>query len=79
MALTEDNIIDSIEVLPDGQIQVRRATRVYRNGAEIAKTYHRHVIAPGDDLSVEDARVRLIAGVVHSPSVIRNYIRRLEV
>jgi len=30
MALTEDAIVDSIDVLPDGHIQVRKATRVFR-------------------------------------------------
>jgi len=44
MALTEDTIVDSIDVLPDGQIQVRRANRVFRDGVEISKSYHRHVV-----------------------------------
>jgi len=59
MALTEDTIVDSIDVLPDGQIQVRRATRVFRDGEEISKSFHRHVVSPGDDLSKEDPRVKL--------------------
>ena len=56
MALTEDTIVDSIDVLPDGQIQVRRADRIFRDGVEISKSYHRHVVSPGDDLSKEDQR-----------------------
>jgi len=70
MALTEDTIIDSIDVLPDGQIQVRKANRVFRDGEEISKSYHRHVVAPGDDLSKEDPRVAEIGAVVHTVEVI---------
>jgi len=70
MALTEDTIVDSIDVLPDGQIQVRKANRVFRDGTEISKSYHRHVVSPGDDLSKEDPRVAEIGGVVHTAEVI---------
>ena len=70
MALTEDSIVDSIDVLPDGQIQVRRATRIFRDGEEISKAYHRHVVSPGDDLSLEDPRVAEIVAVVHTAEVI---------
>jgi len=70
MALTEDTIVDSIDVLPDGQIQVRKANRVFRDGEEISKSYHRHVVAPGDDLALEDSRVAEIGEVVHTAEVI---------
>ena len=70
MALTEDTIVDSIDVLPSGHIQIRKATRVFRDGVEISKSYHRHVVAPGDDLSLEDPRVAEIGSVVHTPEVI---------
>ena len=59
--ITELSVIDIIEVLEDGQIQVRRADKVLRDGVEIAKTYHRHVLAPGDDLTGQDAKVVAIA------------------
>ena len=70
MALTEDTIVDSIDVLHDGQIQVRRADRIFRDGVEISKSYHRHVVSPGDDLSKEDQRVADIGAVVHTADVI---------
>ena len=73
MALTEDSIVDSIDVLPEGQIQVRRANRIFRDGVEISKSYHRHVVAPGDDLSKEDSRVADIGAVVHTAEVIAAY------
>ena len=70
MALTEDEIVDSIDVLPDGQIQVRKATRILRDGVEISKAYHRHVVSPGQDLSLEDPRVAEIGAVVHTAEAI---------
>jgi len=73
MALTEDEIIDSIDVLVDGQIQVRKANRVFRDGEEISKSYHRHVVSPGDDLELEDPRVAEIGAVVHTAEVIAAY------
>ena len=71
--LTEETVVDQITVLEDGQLQVRRATKVLRDGVEIAKTYHRHVVAPGADLSKEDARVQLVGQVLHTPEVVAIY------
>jgi hypothetical protein len=73
MALTEDTIVDSIDVLSDGQIQVRKANRVFRDGEEISKSYHRHVVSPGDDLALEDPRVAEIGAVVHTAEIIATF------
>lgn len=70
MALTETSIIDSINVKPTGHIEVRRADLVLRDGEEIAKAYHRHVLSPGDDLTGQDARVAAIAGATWTPGLI---------
>lgn len=61
---TEQSTIDSINVLQDGQIEVRRVDVVLKDGVEIAKTYHRHCLSPGDALSNEDPRVVAIANTV---------------
>uniref|UniRef100_A0A6M3L1P3 Uncharacterized protein n=1 Tax=viral metagenome TaxID=1070528 RepID=A0A6M3L1P3_9ZZZZ len=71
--LTEQSVIDQITVLEDGQIQVRRANKVLRDGVVIAKEYHRHVVFPGADLSKEDARVQLVGQVLHTPEVVAVY------
>jgi len=63
----------AIDVLPDGQLQVRKANRVFRDGVEISKSYHRHVVSPGDDLALEDSRVAEIGVVVHTEEVIAAY------
>jgi len=70
MALTEDSVIDSINVKLDGAIEVRKANRVFRDGEEISKSYHRHVVSPGDDLSLEDPKVAAVGAAIHTPEVI---------
>lgn len=59
--LTEESLIDQIEVLSTGHIQVRQANRVLRDGEVIAQTFHRHVIEPNGDLTGQDPKVVAIA------------------
>ena len=73
MALTKESMIDLIQVLGDGQIQVRRATRIVEDGVELSRSYHRHVLAPGDDLTGQDARVVAIAKATWTPEVVKAY------
>ena len=67
MALTKEIVVDKIEVLEKGQVQVRTATRVLEDGVVLSSSFHRHVLAPstktgdtwGDtDISGEDASVQ---------------------
>jgi len=74
MALTEKTVVSSREVLADGQIQVRTDTIIERDGVEISRTFHRHVVAPGDNVSGEDASVQTVANAVHTEDVIAAYI-----
>jgi len=62
--LEEVSVVDKIEVLLNGSIQVRRRDQVLKDGAEIAATYHRHVLSPGDDLTNEDPKVVAIANAI---------------
>ena len=49
MALTSETHIDKVEILEDGQLQVREAKVIYEDGKEISRTYHRMVLDPGRD------------------------------
>jgi hypothetical protein len=69
MALTKEVVIDQITVLEDGQMQVREVTRIMEDGVELSKSYHRHVVSPGDDLTKEDAKVAEVGTVVHTEKV----------
>jgi len=71
--LTKEIIIDRIEVLELGQIQVREATRIIEDGKVISQTFHRHVLSPADSLEGQDARVAAIANAIWTPEVITEY------
>lgn len=61
MALTKKVVIDKIEVLESGSIQVRQATRVLEDGEVLSTSYHRHVLEKNADLANEDPKVVAIA------------------
>jgi len=74
MALTERTVEDKIEIVGDYKhIQVRTATVIERDGVEISRSFSRHVVSPGDDVSGESAEVQAIAAVVHTAEVIAAY------
>ena len=74
MALTEESFADKIEVVGDfAYVQVRVATVIKRDGQEISRSFHRHVIQPGDDYSAEEAKVQAICAAVHTQEVIDAY------
>lgn len=73
MTLTETKVIDKIELVENGTLQVREATKIERDGAEIAKTYHRWAFAPGSDVSEMPANVQAIAAAAWTPEVIAAY------
>jgi hypothetical protein len=73
MALEKVEVIDLIEVLENGCIQVRTCTRIMEDGAQISGTFHRHVVVPGADYSAEDAKVQAIAASIHTAEVIATY------
>ena len=73
MALEKVQIVDRIEVVENGYVQVRTATRIMEDGKQISANFHRHVVAPGDDYSAEDARVQAICAATHTADVIAAY------
>ncbi len=73
MALTEVKVIDKIEVIENGTLQVREATRIMKDGEQIAQTYHRWSFAPASDISAMPANVQAIAQVAWTPEVIAAY------
>ena len=78
MALTKGIVVDSIEVLEMGQIQVRTAIKVFEDGKELSKSYHRNTLAPEDSLDGQDARVVAIANATWTPDVIAKYKTMIE-
>lgn len=73
MALEKIEVVDKIEVLENGFVQVRTKTAIMEDGKQISGTFHRHVVAPGDDYSGQDARVQAICAATHTADVIAAY------
>ena len=73
MALIEKQIVDKVELVQSNHIQVRTANIIERDGTEIARTFHRHVLAPGDSIVNEDPKVQAIANAVWTEEVIAAY------
>ena len=89
MALSKVTVVDKIEVLEKGQVQVRTATRVLEDGVELSSSFHRHVVEPqvrsgyekdvsagtwaATDVTGEDARVAAICTASWTADVIAAY------
>ena len=71
--LEKQIVIDLIEAIENGCVQVRTCTRIIEDGKQISDTYHRHVVAPGDDYSAENAKVQAICAAVHTADVVAAY------
>ena len=79
MALTETSLNDKIEVVNRWNIQVRKATIIKKDGVELTRTFHRHVVQPGmldasdnlvaTDISGEDADVQAICNAAWTAQV----------
>jgi len=76
--ITKEIVVDKIEVLEMGQVQVRTATVIKEDSKELTRSFHRHVLAPrtktddtwGDtDISGEDAKVQAIANATWTDDV----------
>ena len=81
MALTERNENDKIEVVGQYKtVQVRRATVIEKDGVELTRSFHRHVLNQGTvadgtstltdtDISGEDADVQAVCTAVWTDAV----------
>ena len=72
--LTKNILVDKIEIVEIGIVQVRTATQILEDGNIISQAYHRHTVAPGENYANEDARVQAICAALHTPEVIAKYI-----
>jgi hypothetical protein len=71
--LEKIEVVDLIEIVENGSIQVRTKTAIMEDGKQISGTFHRHVVAPGDDYSKQDARVKAICAATHTAAVVAAY------
>tara|TARA_R110000751_G_scaffold298892_1_gene409116 strand:+ start:244 stop:501 length:258 start_codon:yes stop_codon:yes gene_type:complete len=78
MALSEVLKNDKIEIVLSGandwsSVQVRNATIISKDGVELTRSYHRHIVMPDADVSAEDTDVQAICNVVFTQDCKDNY------
>ena len=87
MALVKETVVDKIESLENGVINVRTATIVKEGTSssgytELSRSYHRHVLEPrikndsdwsDPDISGEDSKVQAIANATWTTDVKNAY------
>ena len=69
----EIKVIDQITATENGTILVREATRIMKDGQQIAQTFHRWSVAPGSDVSAMPQSVQDIAALVWTQEVVAEY------
>jgi hypothetical protein len=78
MSLEKNTVIDKIEIVENGTVQVRQATIITEDGKQISRTFHRWCITPGEDYSTQEDKVKDICRVAHTPEVIAAYQAQQE-
>lgn len=87
MAITKEVVVDKIEILELGIVQVRTATKILEDGKELNRSFHRHVLQPSvknedawedTDISSEDAKVQAICNAVWTDQVKTAYQEMMD-
>ncbi|UOF81585.1 hypothetical protein [Bacteriophage sp.] len=73
MALTKNVLIDKIEVVENGIVQVRERTDVLEDGNVLSSSFHRWTLTPGQDLAGQADNVKAIATAAWTQEVIAAY------
>ena len=81
MALEKTVKDDKIEIVDQGNwkvIQVRTATIVTDDGAELSRSFHRHVVSPNDDVSEESDEIKKLAEIYFTDDAKAKHKTHLE-
>ena len=73
MALEKINEIGEMNVGANSVISVRTDTVIKDDGAEVSRSFHRHVVVTTDHVSGEDARVQAVANSLWTDEVKAQY------
>ncbi len=78
MAFTE-SFEYKLEIIPPYSIiQCRRADIVSKDGTEVARSYHRTVYSPGDDISEAPQEVKDVASALWTQEVSDAYLASID-
>jgi len=70
---TETKTVDQITVTENGIVLYREATRILKDGEQIAQTYHRTSLTPAQDLTGHPANVVAICNAAWTADVVSAY------
>ena len=70
---TETKVIDQITITENGIVLYREATRILKDGEQIAQTFHRTSLTPSQDLTGVPSNVVAICNTVWTDAVIAAY------
>jgi hypothetical protein len=71
--ISKEVVIDKIEVLESGTVQIRQVTKIIEDGAELSRSFHRWALSPGLHIADQDPRVQTICNAVWTPEVVSAY------
>lgn len=77
-SFTETKVIDQITVTENGIVLYREATRILKDGEQIAQTYHRSSLVPGQDLTGQPANVVAICNAAWTDEVVTAFQSQQE-
>jgi hypothetical protein len=72
--ITKEIVIDKIEILEDGTIQIREKTRFIEDDVTLSESNtDRRILYPGCDVSSEPVNIQALASLIHTPEKIAAY------
>ena len=74
MALEKKTILGSLSVNENNTLGVQMDSVIVEDGKELSRSNHRKVLAPGDDVTGEDAKVQAVANAVWTTEVVAAYV-----
>jgi len=77
MSLTKEVVIDKVELVENGIVQVRQIPRIVEDGTELSASYHRWTLSPGQDVSDQESKVQAVCNAVWTEEVIAAYEAQL--
>ena len=75
--LTEQSVVDKIEIFEDGTIGMRTANRIFRDDVLVSETYVRKVLPPGYDAKELDTKVQSVVALIHTKKVVDAFNEKL--
>jgi hypothetical protein len=77
MSLSKNIIIDKIEVLENGSLQIRQRTDIIEDSNTLSSSYQRWTLNPGQDTTGQDPRVIAVATAIWTADVVSAYKAQL--